>query len=377
MYNPDHMNWFDPITSPTLVLDKERCLSNIHRLAARAKASEVRFRPHYKTHQSAVIGEWFRPLGVDAITVSSVAMAKYFADHGWNDITIAFPVNLREIQNINDLAKRIHLELLVESLESIRFLAENLKAPVGLWLKADVGAHRSGIPVEEHETFLALAKEAKQSKRLALLGVLTHAGQTYHAGSVEEVKQIYRDEVGHLISLNESLQKSGFMDMQISWGDTPSCSLVDDLSRVDEIRPGNFVLYDYTQFQIGSCREEDIAAAVACPVVALHPERNEVVIHGGAIHLSKERLEHEGGCSFGAVALPTVTGWSKYIPGAYVKPLSQEHGIVSIPEVYLSQIHIGDLLVILPVHSCLAVDLFKQYHSLDGEIIPTMRMEPA
>lgn len=369
------MNWFDPITSPTLVLDKQRCLDNIRRMADKAKASGVHFRPHFKTHQSAFIGEWFRPLGVDAIAVSSIAMAKYFADHGWNDITIAFPVNLREIQNINDLAKRIDLELLVESPESIHFLVENIKAPVGLWLKADVGAHRTGIPVDDHGVFLSLAKEAKRSKLLVFLGVLTHAGQTYHAGSAEGVKQIYQDATNKLNSLKESLQKEGYTDTHISWGDTPSCSLVDDLSEVDEIRPGNFVLYDYSQCQIGSCREENIAAAIACPVVAIHPERTEIIIHGGAIHLSKERLEQEGVCSFGAIAFPTITGWSKHIPGASVKSLSQEHGIVSIPKVYLSQIHIGDLLLILPVHSCLAIDLFKQYRSLDGEIIPTMRKE--
>ena len=375
MYNPDIMNWFDPINSPTLVLDKKRCLENIQHMVEKTRISRVHFRPHFKTHQSAVIGGWFRPPGVDAITVSSVAMAKYFADHGWKDITIAFPVNLREIQNINHLAKKIHLELLVESPESIRFLAEKLEAPVGLWLKADVGAHRTGIPVNDHDKFLALAKETNHPRPLILQGVLTHAGQTYHASSVEEVKQIYQDAIDQLISLNDDLHKAGFTETKISWGDTPSCALVNDLSRVDEVRPGNFVLFDYTQYQIGSCREEDIASAVACPIVALHPERNEVVIHGGAIHLSKERLEQDDTCSYGAVALPTTIGWSEHIPGACVKSLSQEHGIVSIPQEYLAQIRIGDLLIILPVHSCLAVDQFKQYRSLDGEIIPTLRME--
>ena len=124
------MNWYDPITSPTLILDKRRCLGNIQRMAERAKTSRVHFRPHFKTHQSAVIGEWFRPQGINSITVSSVVMATYFAAHSLDDITIAFPVNWREIQSINDLAKRVHLELLVESPETIRFLAENLKAPI-------------------------------------------------------------------------------------------------------------------------------------------------------------------------------------------------------------------------------------------------------
>ena len=70
------------IIRPTFVIDKEVCLQNIEKMAEKAKAHNLRFRPHFKTHQSAKIGEWFRLFGVDAITVSSVSMAEYFAMNG-------------------------------------------------------------------------------------------------------------------------------------------------------------------------------------------------------------------------------------------------------------------------------------------------------
>jgi hypothetical protein len=44
-------------------------------------------------------------------------MAQYFVDDGWNDITVAFPVNLREAGIINELAGRIQLNLLAEDSE--------------------------------------------------------------------------------------------------------------------------------------------------------------------------------------------------------------------------------------------------------------------
>ena len=75
-------------------------------MAYRVRQNQVRFRPHFKTHQSAAIGEWFRAEGVAAITTSSVEMATYFAEQGWNDITIAFPANVREIDQINRLPCR-------------------------------------------------------------------------------------------------------------------------------------------------------------------------------------------------------------------------------------------------------------------------------
>jgi D-serine deaminase-like pyridoxal phosphate-dependent protein len=67
------------IATPTLLLDEGRARRNLDGMAARAARAGVRFRPHFKTHQSARIGEWFREAGVHSITVSSVRMAAYFA----------------------------------------------------------------------------------------------------------------------------------------------------------------------------------------------------------------------------------------------------------------------------------------------------------
>lgn len=66
----------DSIQRPTLLLDPDRAKRNISRMAEKAARSGLRFRPHFKTHQSAAVGEWFRPFGVTAITVSSVEMAE-------------------------------------------------------------------------------------------------------------------------------------------------------------------------------------------------------------------------------------------------------------------------------------------------------------
>lgn len=133
------------IIRPTLVLDKEVCVRNIERMAKKAADYKMRFRPHFKTHQSAKIGEWFRDFGVEAITVSSVQMAEYFAANGWHDITIAFTLNILEINNINRLAAKIKLNVLVENTETATFLAEKATQPLGVWIKIDTGNNRTGI----------------------------------------------------------------------------------------------------------------------------------------------------------------------------------------------------------------------------------------
>ena len=88
------------IQTPTLILNEEQAKKNLMVMGKKASTQNIRFRPHFKTHQSAQIGEWFRDAGVTQITVSSAAMAEYFIENGWKDILIAFPVNIREIGKI-------------------------------------------------------------------------------------------------------------------------------------------------------------------------------------------------------------------------------------------------------------------------------------
>ncbi len=366
------MTLFDSIDRPTLLLDEERARANIAFMAEKATRNDVRFRPHFKTHQSAEIGDWFRSYGVNAITVSSVEMAEYFAAHGWDDISIAFPVNLRQIDGLNALAQRIHLGLLVESGESAAFLADHLKAPADVWLKIDVGARRTGLPWQQPDRILPILEALRPRGQLRLRGLLTHAGHTYGAGSLEAVSRIFRESRQRLESVRAFLQPAAAGTLELSVGDTPACTLVDDLGGVNEIRPGNFVFYDAEQALWGTCRYDQIAVGVACPVVALHPERETAIVYGGAIHLNKDFTTCLGQRAYGLVCLPEGRGWGKPLEGAYVSGLSQEHGVLHLPRPWLEQVHVGDLAVILPAHSCLAVTALRYYLTLGGRRIDTM-----
>jgi D-serine deaminase-like pyridoxal phosphate-dependent protein len=147
---------------------------------------------------------------------------------------------------------------------------------------------------------------------------------------------------------------------------------VDNFLGVDEIRPGNFVFFDAEQFEIGSCSEHQISVALACPIVAQHPDRNEVVIYGGAIHLSKESFLHKGRPSYGLVSLPNNDGWGEILPDCTVVKLSQEHGILSVPGQLMPGFPIGGLAMIIPTHSCLTAHLMRRYLTLDGQSIEMM-----
>jgi D-serine deaminase-like pyridoxal phosphate-dependent protein len=335
-------------------------------MSEKTRKSGVTFRPHFKTHQSLEIAKWFKQFKVEKITVSSLEMAKLFADNGWKDITVAFPVNILEIEMIRSLSIQINLNLLVESIETTEFLASTIQHPVQLWIKIDTVYLRTGVHWEDSQTISKIIKILVKNKNLHFTGLLTHSGHSYQCRNKNSVLKIYRETVTRLLTLQKKMNTQGLMDVRLSIGDTPTCSLVDDFSGVDEIRPGNFIFYDATQLSIGSCKEEDIALAVACPVVAKHASRQQLVIYGGAVHLSKDFIEQQGVKIFGYPVIIKKAGWGKIDADCYVCSVSQEHGIISANQEFFKKVKIGDILAILPAHSCLSMNLMKgKYFIID------------
>jgi len=360
------------ITTPTLLLNEKICRQNIKNMAEKARTNNVVLRPHFKTHQSHEIGNWFRQEGTEKITVSSLRMARYFASDGWKDILVAFPVNILEIETINQLAAGIHLSLLVESVETVEFLQQNLKSAVSIYIKVDTGLHRTGVNWDDRNTLSEILEAVNKSGKTSFTGFLTHAGNSYMSRNISEIQAVYLESTSRMLSLKERFITE-YPGLKISVGDTPSCSTVEDFSMVDEIRPGNYVFYDVSQTIIGSCAPGQVAVAMACPVVAVHKERNELVIYGGSVHFAKDNITDRSGITiYGRVVRDNGNGWGEMIEGSYLKSISQEHGVVKVPAVDFNDYKVGDIIKILPVHSCTTANLMKEYLTVSGRKISMM-----
>lgn len=359
------------VTKPTLMLDEKTARQNIHIMAAKAKKLSVSFRPHFKTHQSAQIGEWFRDVGVTRITVSSLEMAEYFMEHDWRDILVAFPINWREIQSIRQLAHSTHLGLLVDSLESAQFLAENLNEKSDVWIKIDTGFGRAGIHWQDKVLVHEMIQKIRKSDKLRVRGLLTHAGQTYRAKNTEEIKDFARQSLSRILMLKRDIKAAE--ELEISIGDTPGCALMESFEGANEIRPGNFVFYDASMLQLGVCKPDDIAVRLACPVTGKFGDEQKLVIYGGAIHLSKESLKGTGDSTYGWISLPEKNRWGNPMLDSPLMSLSQEHGVAKPAGHAMNQIQLGELVGIVPVHSCLTVAAMGEYLTYEGMSITTMR----
>ncbi|MEQ8239210.1 MAG: alanine racemase [Cyclobacteriaceae bacterium] len=357
------------IKQPTLFVNETIVRQNIRAMKAKADHSNALFRPHFKTHHSADIGEWFRQEGVNQITCSSVSMAAYFADCGWENITIAFPYNPLEFEEINRLASEIVLNIIVESTASLEHAVQNIPSALNIFIKIDLGTHRTGVEASQVEVLAELFNFNYRQHQL--IGLLGHAGHSYTSIDKESAQVIFENSRQVLCDIRKMSKR----DLIISYGDTPTCSLLDQFSDIDELRPGNLAFYDMMQHSFGVCRLSDVAVCMVCPVVAIHPTRNEAVIYGGAVHFSKDHIIIDQEKYFGAVVPLHEDGWAPN-PIAKVVRLSQEHGIISGSNAYISSLKVGNLVVILPIHSCLTADLQGYYLTLDGKLLRKQNRNP-
>lgn len=359
------------VREPVFLLDEAKCRKNIAKMAGKATSHGLILRPHFKTHQSAAIGEWFRQAGIEKIAVSSVKMAEYFIKHGWQDVTIAIPFNTRQAGRLIKLNQAARINIIALSDEIPASIGHSCEPALGVFIEIDNGYNRTGLLPEDTRAIEGIITKCRKNPAYRFMGFLTHAGNTYSARGYDEVKAIHDDALNKLFTLKQKY--AGEAGVICSYGDTPSCILMENFDGIDEIRPGNFVFYDIMQENIGSCSMEDIAGVLVAPVLAKHPARNEIVVEGGAIHLSKDFIiDNYGRVNFGYPVLLEGLDWQMPDRESYIRSLSQEHGVIKASEKFFNAVSPGDVIGILPVHSCLAAHQMRAYYTREGNYIETM-----
>jgi len=244
------------LPTPALVLEAARLRSNAARMSERARALGVRLRPHVKTHKSVEIAR-IQTSGHDgAITVSTLAEAAAFAAHGFGDITYAVPIEPGKFAAALDLvASGLRLNVLTDDGDVAEGLAAAARARglrVGVFVKVDCGYHRSGVdPLGA--AALDIPRRIAGASGLRFAGLLTHAGHAYHAATRDERLAIARQERDVMVRLAARLRDGGVEVPVVSIGSTPTATCIDALDGVDEIRPGNYVLFDAFQATLGTC----------------------------------------------------------------------------------------------------------------------------
>jgi D-serine deaminase-like pyridoxal phosphate-dependent protein len=366
------MNWeINSASTPSLLLEIERVRRNAERISEIAKRTNVRLRPHIKTHKCIEVAR-IQTAGHDgAITVSTLAEARAFAKHGFADITYAVPIERGKFEDaIEILQSGVKLNLLTDDPETVTSLDEAAgKADVkfDIFLKIDCGTHRVGVEPHTAEA-IEIPRKIVEAKNLTFAGILTHAGHSYNVKTKDEILKVAHHERDVMAEVAGRLRDGGIEVPTVSIGSTPTISTVDHLDGIDEIRPGNYIFYDAFQATLGSCGLEDTALTVLAAVIHRDTTRRRIVVDAGAIAMSKDR---------GAVGIDPSCGYGHVLDikgnetGMRVTSLSQEHGEIEAPVGdSFDRFKVGDRVRILANHSCLTAAQHTHYNVIEnGEIV--------
>lgn len=353
--NAHTLRAIEDLPTPALVLDLDVLERNLDAMQTRADRLGVRLRPHAKTHKCVQIAELQRSRGARGLTVSTLEEARIFASHGFDDVTWAFPVIGGRLGEVAEIAAEIDLGVTVDSGWAIERLP-SLDRPLSVWLEIDTGYGRTGVRYDDPAA-LDLARQIAARDDLALRGLLTHAGHTYHAGTPDRIREIAETERSAMVELADRFRADGLDPGTLSVGSTPGMSLVETLEGVDEARPGNYALYDYTQASLGACTPADCAVSVIGTVISARAGEDRCVADCGALVVSKD-LGPDDPPHFGRVwADLSATALD---PGIRIASVSQEHAILS------GYRPMGSKVRVLPNHACLTVARFDHFFVARG-----------
>ncbi|HEV2802713.1 MAG TPA: alanine racemase [Pyrinomonadaceae bacterium] len=358
------------LSTPALVVDAARVRRNAERMRARVAGMGARLRPHVKTHKCAEVARLQTSASAPALTVSTLAEARFFAARGFNDLTYAVPIEPGKFAEAVEIARQCERLALITDDTSIPSqldaAARAANVRLDLFLKVDCGYHRCGVEPHTREAF-EIPQRITDASHLRFAGILTHAGHSYHSRSLDELRAVAAKERDVMTEFAAALRGAGMSVPVVSIGSTPTISTVDHLEGIDEVRPGNYIFFDAFQATLGSCSFDDCALTVLASVVHRDRTRRKVVVDAGAVALSKDRgaVDLDEACGYGRVL--DLEGNDLFLR---VSSVSQEHGMIETDdEQLLDRLKVGTRLRILANHSCLTAAQHPHYNVLEGERI--------
>ncbi|XP_059161742.1 D-serine dehydratase-like isoform X2 [Physella acuta] len=360
------------LSTPCFLVDIDKVKENCQHMIDTCKKLNLQLRPHTKTHKT-IEGAILQTDGAKrCIAVSTLAEAEFYADNGFDDILLAYPITKDKIKRcLNLVAKLETFHVMVSGMEGLKCLEDNIQnLPDGkIWslvLEVDAGYGRTGFSYDGEELIDA-ALRVKNSQRMRLEKLYLHCGDSYRLKTISEKQESQKTNINTLTALEKVLAEKG-ITCTSGVGSTPNCSLpVQENSQLTEFHPGNYIFYDYMQYLFGSCRESNIACKVMTRVIAHKPEKNLFLVDCGFLALG-----HDGKNERFPLDFCLIQGESNL---RFVD-MSQEIGKITAKEgdLNFSLYPIGTIFYLLPYHSCCTSALHSVYYVHSGdEVVATWK----
>ncbi|MWV45539.1 amino acid aldolase [Paenibacillus sp. HJL G12] len=351
----------ESLETPCILIDEQVVERNIDDMAECAARSQVKLRPHIKTHKIPGFALKQLAKGAVGITAAKVSEAEIMAEHGVKDIFIAYPVvSPSKIKRVIKLAGQIHVVVGVESIEGAKILSrEAVEAGVTLSvrLEIDSGLARTGVAPDKA---VELAQQIVALPGLDLSGIFTFKGAVFQGAGTTDLEAAGQEEGRIMVETAEKLRASGIAIRDVSVGSTPTAPYAAAVEGVTEIRPGTYIFYDRMLEVMGACSKENWAAKVLVTVVSV-PADDRLVVDGGSKTFATDVQPGQHPLH--------LKGFGEIIghPDAVFEKMNEEHGMIRTNGPH--GLHVGDILEIVPNHICPTINLHNEVFVTEEGVI--------
>lgn len=344
-------------STPHLVVDADVLEANIARMARVGVDAGVALRPHVKTHKIPEIAALQHDAGAQGLTVATVGEAEVFAEAGFDDLFIAYPLWLDADagRRLVRVADRARIAVGCDSLEAAKNLLRVAGRDYDVLVELDSGQHRSGVsPTNAGELAAGIA-----GLGFTVRGAFTFPGHSYSRETRADAAQHERDALAMAARM---MRTRGVTPDVLSGGSSPSMAYLSTSSgQTDdaptEMRPGAYVFNDAQQWDLGVCGPEDIALTAHATVVS---------------HAGGRLVLNAGSKTLGADKAAWAQGYGRLLdhPDARITQLSEHHAVVGLGDEALPPL--GSTVRVVPNHCCNAVNLADEVSvERDGVVIDT------
>ena len=242
--------------------------------------------------------------------------------------------------------------------EGLSRIGRRLRQPLDVFVEVDSGQHRCGRAPGTDSADLAERIAASDGLRLA--GLMTHAGHSYGAESVDDRRRIALDEARAVVETAWILEQRGVAGLELSIGSTPSVVHLAEVTAaypaITEARPGNYVFLDANQVSMEVATEAECALTVLSTIVS-RPAPDRAVADAGSKTLG------------GDGPAPRGRGFGRLLgePRAAVDRVSEEHAWIRLDADVPWRI--GDRVRIIPNHACVVPNLAPTLLGVRGNVV--------
>ena len=328
----------EDVTTPMPVIDEDRLAGNIARAQAYLAEHGLAFRPHIKTHKIPAVARAQIDAGAIGLNCQKTTEAEVFADAGFEDILITYNImGADKLAHLAALNARVpRLAVIADSLATVEGYAAAFGAerPLTVLVECDTGGGRVGAQTPADAAALARAIAAAPGLRFG--GLLTYPP----IGGAARVEAFFSEAVALLAA-------EGIDCPVRSNGGSPDFFSAHLVPSATEFRAGTYVYNDRSMVRAGHCTPADLAMHVLATVVS-RPTATRAVIDAGSKALTSDLL---GFSDHGEI---------EGLPGARIVGLSEEHGVVDLSGCEGRLPEVGEMVRIVPNHTCVVTNLFDR-----------------